>query len=126
MNKLFNAIKLQQSHQVQRGFSVLGMLFFGGIVACLFIVGAQVVPTVIEYQAILKASNKAAREGNSVAEVRTVYDRAASIDDMSSVTGKDLVVTKDGDKTVVNFAYQREIHLVGPVFLLLKYQGRSK
>lgn len=110
----------------QRGFSVLGMLFFGGIVACLFVVGAQVVPTVIEYQAILKASNKAAHEGNSVAEVRAIYDRAAAIDDMSSVGGKDLGITKDGDKIVVDFAYQREIHLAGPAYLLLKYQGRSK
>ncbi|MFT6591324.1 MAG: hypothetical protein ACJA2P_002178, partial [Rhodoferax sp.] len=28
------------------------------------------------------------------------------------------------DKTVVTFAYQREIHLVGPAYLTLKYQGQ--
>ena len=110
----------------QRGFSLLGMLFFGGIAACLFVVGAQVAPTVIEYQAIVKATSKAAREGNSVVEVRTIYDRAAAIDNMSSIAGRDLDVTKEGDKIVVNFAYQREIHLAGPAYLLLKYQGRSK
>jgi hypothetical protein len=27
---------------------------------------------------------------------------------------------------VVAFEYQREIHLVGPAFLTLKYAGRSK
>jgi hypothetical protein len=27
---------------------------------------------------------------------------------------------------VVSFAYQREIHLVGPAFLTLKYTGQSK
>jgi hypothetical protein len=112
--------------KLQRGFSLLGMMFWGGIAACLFVVGAQVVPTVIEYQAILKASKKAANEGNSVAEVRAIYDRAAAIDNMSSVTGKDLEVTKEGDKIVVSFAYQREIPLAGPASLLLKYQGRSK
>ena len=37
-----------------------------------------------------------------------------------------LVVSKEGDKTVVTFAYTREIHLAGPAYLLLKYDGRSK
>ena len=48
---------------------------------------------------------------------------APTIDDIKSVTGKDLDVTKDGDKVVVKFAYNREIHLFGPAFLLLKYAG---
>ena len=79
----------------------------------------------LEYQAINKAVNKA-KEGGTVAEVRAIFDRAAAIDDMSSISGKDLDVTKEGDKTVVAFAYTREIHMAGPAFLLLKYNGRSK
>jgi hypothetical protein len=39
----------------------------------------------------------------------------------ASVQGKDLEVTKEGDKIVVKFAYQREIHLAGPGYLTLKY-----
>jgi hypothetical protein len=27
---------------------------------------------------------------------------------------------------VISFAYEKEIELVGPVFLLIKYAGRSK
>ena len=34
-------------------------------------------------------------------------------------------MTKEDDKVVVSFAYQREIHLVGPAFLTLKYDGQS-
>ena len=41
----------------------------------------------------------------------------------SPITGKDLEVTKEGDKVVVSFAYQREIHLAGPAYLTLKYAG---
>ena len=44
----------------------------------------------------------------------------------SPITGKDLDVTKDGDKVVVSFAYDKEIHLFGPAFLLLKYAGQSE
>jgi hypothetical protein len=110
----------------QSGFSLFGMLFWGGIIAVLFVVGAQVAPTVIEYMAITKAAKKAAMEGNSVAEVRGAFDRAGVIDDIKSVSGRDLEVTKEGDKVVVKFAYQREIHLAGPAYLVLKYEGRSK
>ena len=31
-----------------------------------------------------------------------------------------------GDKVVVSFAYQREIHLAGPAWLTLKYEGSTK
>jgi hypothetical protein len=85
---------------------------------------AQVIPTAIEYQAILKAAQKAT-DGNTVVEVRSIFDRAAAIDNISSITAKDIDVTKENDKVVVSFAYQREIHLFGPAFLTLKYAGRS-
>ncbi len=44
----------------------------------------------------------------------------------SSVSGKDLEVSKEGDKVVVGFSYTKEIHIAGPAYLLLKYSGRSK
>ena len=109
----------------QRGLSFLGLLVIGGLLAVTGVIAAQILPTAIEYQAVVKAVNKA-REGNSVAEVRSIFDKAAAVDDISSITGRDLEVTKEGDKIVVNFAYQREIHLAGPGYLTLKYAGRSK
>jgi hypothetical protein len=109
----------------QRGLSFIGLLFVGGVLAATGVVVAQIVPTAIEYQAVLKAVNKA-KEGNTVAEVRNIFDKAASVDNISSLTGKDIEVTKEGDQVVVSFAYQREIHLTGPAFLTLKYTGRSR
>lgn len=109
----------------QRGLTFFGLLLIGGLLAVIGVITAQVVPTAIEYQAVIKAANKAS-EGNTVAEVRSTFDKAAAIDDIKSVSGKDIDVTKEGDKIVVSFAYQREIHLVGPAFLTLKYSGRSR
>ncbi|HSN79461.1 MAG TPA: DUF4845 domain-containing protein [Rhodoferax sp.] len=108
----------------QRGMTLVGLLFVGGLVAVVGVMTAQVVPSVIEYQTILKAVNKA-KDGNTVPEVRTIFDRATSIDSITSITAKDLDVTKEDDKVVVRFAYQREFHLVGPAFLTLKYSGQS-
>ncbi len=109
----------------QLGISFFGILFVVGILAFTGVIAAQVIPTLIEFQAITKAASKA-KDGNSVPEVRSIFDKAAQIDDIKSVTGKDLEVTKEGDKTVVSFAYNKEIHIGGPAFLLLKYTGRSK
>jgi hypothetical protein len=109
----------------QRGISFIGLLIVGGLLAVTAVIGAEAFPTVVEFQAVQKAVNKAAA-GNSVPEVRTLFDKAANIDNIKSISGKDLDVTKDGEKVVVSFAYQREIHLAGPAWLTLKYEGRSK
>src|SRR5258706_255759 len=80
----------------QRGLSFLGLVFV--IALGVVDVGAQSVPVFLEYQAIVKAANKAAREGNSVAEVKASFERSAAIDDFTSVKGGDLEVTKINDR----------------------------
>lgn len=114
-----------QPRSRQRGISFLGLLFVGVVLATLGVIGAQVFPTFIEYRAVGKAAVKAS-SGSTVPEVRSIFDKAADIDNITSIKGKDLDVTKDGDKIVVAFAYEREIHLFGPAFLTLKYAGRSR
>lgn len=111
--------------RAQRGISFLGLLFLVAVLGCVGVVAAQVIPTLIEYQAIEKAVDKA-KEGATVPEVRAIFDRAQAADDFTAVSGKDLDIRRVGDKVVVSYAYEREIHLVGPAFLVLKYKGQSR
>ena len=113
------------SRRGQRGISFIGLLFVATVVACTMVVAAQVFPTLIEFQAVTKGVNKASA-GSTVAEVRVIFDKAAQIDDITTITGKDLEITKNNDKVVVSFAYSREIHLAGPAYLVMKYRGSSK
>jgi hypothetical protein len=62
----------------------------------------------------------------SVANVRGAFDRAAAIDDITSIQGKDLEITKRGDKVVVGFKYSREIALAGPAFLVYRFEEQTK
>ena len=101
------------------------MLFVVGVLACLGILGAQVFPTVLEYQARSRPRRRP-RAAITVPEVRQIFDKAAAIDDIKSITGKDLEISKNGDQMLVKFAYNREIHMFGPAFLLLKYTGQSE
>lgn len=111
----------------QRGISFIGLVFTASVLAMAGVIAAQVFPTALEYQAVTRAvSRAAASEVATVADIRLTFDKAAAVDDIKSISGKDLVVTKEADKVVVSFEYQREIHLVGPAFLTLKYAGRSK
>jgi hypothetical protein len=115
-----------QRRSRQRGISFIGLVFFASIVAMAGVVLAQVFPTVLEYMAIQKAAQKSANEGQTPAEIRLIFDKASAIDDIKSINAKELDISKQGDKAVVAFKYQREIHLFGPAFLTLKYEGRSK
>jgi alpha-D-ribose 1-methylphosphonate 5-phosphate C-P lyase len=110
----------------QRGITFIGLVFTGVVLAAAGVVTAQVIPTLIELSAVHKAINRAATDGQTVYDVRAVFDKAAQVDDIKAIEGKDLIVTKVGDRIVVQFAYQREIHLFGPAWLTLKYEGQSK
>lgn len=109
----------------QRGISFVGLLFMGVVLAFLAIVGAKVLPTATEYMSIVKAAKKAAADGSTVPEVRQSFDRTAAVDYIDSIAGKDLEVTKVNDRVVVRFAYDKEIELFGPAYLLIKYRGSS-
>jgi Tfp pilus assembly protein PilE len=109
----------------QRGMTFLGLLVVGILLALSGVVFAQAVPTYIEYLAVQKAVDKASA-GETVAEVRSIFDKAATIDNISTISGKDLEVGKEGNKVVVSYAYERDIHLAGPAYLVMRYQGRSK
>lgn len=109
----------------QRGITFLGLLMIGSVVGILAIFASMVVPTYIEYRSILRAAQHAAGAGKSVVEIRNAFDKTAAIDYFTAVKGRDLLISKENDKIIVEFAYQKEIHLVGPAYLLMKYAGRS-
>ncbi len=109
----------------QRGMSFLLLIFIVAVLGGLGLIGMQAMPSFLEYQAVIKAVN-AAKSETTVAAVRNSFDRRAQVDNITSISGKDLEVTKKGDETVVAFSYQKEFHLVGPGYLLLKYEGQSR
>lgn len=113
----------------QRGLSLIGLLFWAIVVSCVALVGMKVLPTLNEFFTIQRAVNKiAAQNLSTVTEVRTAFDRQKDIEySISSVSGKDLDVTKESSgRTVIRFAYDKEIALFEPVYLVIKYDGQSK
>jgi hypothetical protein len=113
--------------QGQRGVSLFGLLFWAIVVGFVALLGMRVLHTVNEFLTIQKAVNKAALEGgNTVAGIRAVFERQKEVEyAIQSISSKELDITKENDHVVVRFAYDKEIEVMSPVFLLIKYEGRS-
>jgi hypothetical protein len=112
----------------QRGITLFGLMFWAIVVGFLALLTMRVLPTLNEYFTIQKAVKKIANEGGgTVPEIRNAFEKQKEIEySIQSISGKDLVITKENDKVVVSFAYDKEIELMKPVYLLIKYEGRSK
>jgi len=112
----------------QRGITLFGLLFWAVVVGAVTLVGLKVLPTLNEYFTIRRAVDKVALEGGgTVPQIRAAFDRQKDIEySIVSLSGKDLVITKEDERVVIRFAYEKEIELAGPVSLLIKYRGESK
>lgn len=116
---------MKTSIRKQRGISLFGLIFLGAIIAFVGIVAAQVIPPLNEYLTIKKQINMVKDKGNTVESIRREFDATAYVNDITSVTGKDLDITKVNDKIRISFAYQKVIPIAGPVYLLIKFAGQS-
>ncbi|MDP3820788.1 MAG: DUF4845 domain-containing protein [Burkholderiales bacterium] len=112
----------------QRGVTLFGLMFWAIVVGFGALIGMKVLPTVNEFFTIQKAVTKLAASGaTTVPEIRANFDKQKDIEySIQSINGKDLEITKENDKIVIKFAYDKDIELIKPVYLLIKYEGRSK
>jgi len=110
----------------QQGVTLFGLLFWAVIVGFLALIGMRVLPALNEYFTIKRTVAKIAMGNKTVPEIRSDFEKQKDIEySIVSITGKDLVITKENEKVVVSFAYDKEVELVKPVFLLIKFEGRS-
>ena len=119
--------RITRAH-AQRGVTLFSLMFWAIVVGFTALIAMRVLPTLNEYFTIQKAVNRIANESAStVAAVRQAFEKQKEVEySIQSIGGKDLNITKENDKVVISFAYDKEIELLKPVYLLIKYEGRSK
>ena len=115
-----------QTRYRQRGMSLIGLIFVGLIVVFLLILGSKVVPAVVEYIAIERAVQKIKNEASTVRDIQTAFERHRTIDDITSITAADLDITKEGDKVVISYAYQKKIPILDNVSLVIDFAGTTR
>lgn len=111
----------------QRGVALSGLIFWGIIIALVAVLGMKVMPSLIEYYKIqkdVKATVGRVTPEASVADVRKAFDRFAEID-MLNFDSKNLDISKDNGRVVIDFAYEKRIPLFWNVSVVIDYKGSS-
>jgi hypothetical protein len=109
----------------QKGLGLISLIFVGLIIVALLIIGAKLVPAITEYLAIEKAVQRIRTEATTVPDLRKAFDRYATIDDIKSIAGKDLDITKEADRVVISYAYSYQVPITDTVRLVIDFSGTT-
>ena len=93
----------------QRGVTLSGFIMWAIIFIIIALLGFKIGPPYVEYFTIKKqlqaiGADPALRSGTR-REIEDAFMKRSMIEDMTSVTPKDLVITKEGDGVVISAEY---------------------
>jgi hypothetical protein len=109
----------------QRGTSLLGLLVLAIVVGFVALMLIRVYPSVTEFLTIRRAVAKIMKDNpGTPTAVRTAFEKQKEVEyNISTLDAKDLDIQQNGDRLTTRFAYQVEVPIVEPVYLLIKYSG---
>ena len=111
----------------ESGVSLSGLIVVLVVLGALALVVIKVTPAFIEYRSVKDAIVKAKADAGSgsVREIQQAFDKNAGVNDVTSISGRDLVITRDGGSTEISFAYERQVPLTNSVSLTFKFDGTT-
>lgn len=106
---------------------MIGFLFVAAVVLVVAMVSFRMIPAYIEYYTIQRALEGALADSNdlSVATIRRAMDRRLAADYADAVVAKDVDVTKSGNTITASVSWQKQLHMVGNVSLLLDFDATA-
>jgi Tfp pilus assembly protein PilE len=109
----------------QDGLTLVGLIFLLAILSCVALLGLKIVPAYAEYRAVLNAVRSAKASSSTVREAQQAFDRSASTAYIDSISGKDLIISKETGELEISFAYEKKIPLVAQASLLFDFAGTT-
>jgi hypothetical protein len=113
-------------HNGQRGLSIMGLITALVVVIVVALFAMKVIPSFLEFRTAKHAIEAIARSAQNPGDVRRAFDNRAAVDDINTITSKDLEISREGNQMVIAFAYRKEVRLFGPVGLYIDYAANSK
>jgi type II secretory pathway pseudopilin PulG len=107
------------------GFSLSGLIVVLAVLGFLAVMAMKIFPAWIEYRAIKNAIVQAKAAGPGTREIQQAFARNADINDITSITAKDLMIDRDNGQAEVGFAYEKRIPLAGNVSLVIDFSGTT-
>lgn len=109
----------------QQGISLTSVILVLIVVGLVAVVGIKVFPSWLEYRSIKDGIVRVKAEGGTVTEMQRAFDKFADINNVESVKGRDLIISKDGGEPEISFAYQKRIALTEKASLVIDYDGTT-
>ncbi len=113
------------SKKKQAGVSLSGLIFVLVVLGVLASFALKILPSYSEYSNSKKAIAYAKNAGHTPADIRTSFDKQAEINDIKTISGKDLEITRQGEGFDVAFAYEKRIPVAGAVSILIDYAATT-
>ncbi|MDB5810431.1 MAG: hypothetical protein JWN94_2553 [Betaproteobacteria bacterium] len=113
----------------QRGVSLTGLMVFSVILIIALLFGFKLFKPYSEYFALQKIfkilAAKPELKTGTRRDVMTTWASYATIEGITSISGDDLEITKDGNSVTVSAAYQSRIPLFKNYTLLIDFNPTS-
>ncbi|MDQ3026463.1 MAG: DUF4845 domain-containing protein [Pseudomonadota bacterium] len=108
----------------QSGISLVNLIVGLGVLGFLGVMAAKLLPSYVEYFAVKKMFASMEQAGDlkgSVREIRNSFEKRNAIEDVKSVRGEDLEVTKEGGEAVVTATWSVRVPMVSNVSTCLDF-----
>jgi hypothetical protein len=102
----------------QRGITIMGVLVTLGVLGFCGVMAAKLLPAFNEYQSVkkmLKTMEQSGKTKGNVRDIRRAYETLNGIEDVKSVRGDDLEITKQGQDTIVSATWSAKVPMVANV-----------
>ena len=112
----------------QRGVSLMGLIIGAVILIFVLLLGMKTLPPWLEFFTAKKHITQIAQEqrGGTILDIRKAWQLKTAIEDVPSVSDKDLEITKEGGEVVISFAYRKEVPLFANVGVYMDFAASSK
>ena len=117
----------RNNYKKQNGVTLLGLMLVSVVVIVFALVGMKVVPAYMEFLSVKKVLSTMKQEPlaeMSEKDIRTSFDKRASIAYISVVKGSDLIIEKNGDKKELVMEYQVIKPIAGNISVLIDFSTR--
>jgi type II secretory pathway pseudopilin PulG len=109
----------------EAGFSLTGLIVVLAVLGFLAVLAMKVFPAWAEYRSIKNGIAAAKAAGNGSREIQQAFARNAEVNNITAISPRDLVITRDNGQTEVSFAYEKRIPVAGNVSLLIDFAGTT-
>jgi hypothetical protein len=112
----------------QLGVSLVGLIIGAVILIFVLLLGMKTLPPWLEFFTAKKFISQIAQEQRSgtILDIRKAWQLKTAVEDVPSVSDKDLEITKEGGEVVISFAYRKEIPLFANVGVYMDFAASSK